>query len=105
MPLLAGRLGPPWLLALLAASLLLSYAIVFQAGFADQRLRQQQRGLFQHPLSETAAAYLVSLLVSVAMLWFFHQLGPADPWHLWLQYTIVLGLPATIGGAAGRLAV
>lgn len=50
-------------------------------------------------------SYLVSLLSAAFMLWFFHRLGPNDPWQIWLSYTIVLGLPATVGGAAGRLAV
>ncbi|MGB3613311.1 MAG: DUF2391 family protein [Elainellaceae cyanobacterium] len=39
------------------------------------------------------------------MLWFFHQLNFNDPWSLWLQYTLLLGLPASVGGAAGRLAI
>ncbi|MEQ8961449.1 MAG: DUF2391 family protein, partial [Coleofasciculus sp. C2-GNP5-27] len=32
-------------------------------------------------------------------------LSLSDPWFLWLRYTLLLGLPATIGGAAGRLAI
>ncbi len=105
VPLLAANLSPPWFLALMAASLLISYAIVFEAGFADQRSRQRQRGIFQRPVSETIVSYLVALLVAAVMLWFFRQFGLEDPWHLWLKYTIVLGLPAAVGGAAGRIAV
>ena len=66
----------PWLLALMAAS-----------------------------LSETIASYLVSLIASSLMLYFFHQVSFDDPWSIWLSYFIILGLPATIGGAAGRLAL
>ena len=95
----------PWLLALMAASLLISYGIVFEAGFADQQKRQQQQGIFQRPLSETIASYLVSLIASSLMLYFFHQVSFDDPWSIWLSYFIILGLPATIGGAAGRLAL
>ena len=105
VPMLAAGLHPPGLLALMAASLLLSYGIVFESGFADQRARRQQRGIFQRPISETIVSYLVSLLVAAGMLWFFRQFGLEDPWHMWLKYTIVLGLPAAVGGAAGRLAV
>jgi uncharacterized membrane protein len=44
-------------------------------------------------------------MASVLMLLFFQKLSFADPWFLWMRYTILLGLPASIGGAAGRLAV
>ncbi len=105
VPMLAASLSGPWLLALMAASLLISYGIVFASGFADQGARQRQQGLFQRPISETVASYLVSLLMAALMLWFFRQVGLEDSWQMWLQYSIVLGLPTTIGGAAGRLAV
>lgn len=103
--LLAAAASAPWLLAIIGASLVISYGIVFAAGFANQEKRQQQRGLFQSPQSETIISYLISLLASAVMLGFFQQLSFADPWNVWLSYTIVLGLPATVGGAAGRLAI
>lgn len=105
IPMLAAAVQPPWLLLFVLVSLLVSYGIVFEAGFSDQQRRIQQRGIFQHPLSETIAAYLFSLMASVMMLVFFQQLSVFDPWKIWLEYTILLGFPATIGGAAGRLAV
>lgn len=105
VPMLAAAISPPWLLALMAASLAISYAIVFQAGFSDQQKRRQQKGIFQRPLSETTISYLVSLLASAVMLLFFQKVTLADPWRMWLEHTLVLGLPATIGGAAGRLAI
>lgn len=101
--MLAAGVSPPWLLVMIAASLLISYGIVFQAGFVNQAKRRQQQGIFQRPLSETIAAYLISLLAAMLMLCFFQQLTFEDPWSTWLSYTIVLGLPATVGGAAGRL--
>jgi putative integral membrane protein (TIGR02587 family) len=105
VPMLAAAISPPWLLALMATSLVISYAIVFQAGFSDQQKRRQQKGIFQRPLSETTVSYLVSLLASALMLFFFQKVTLADPWRMWLEHTLVLGLPATIGGAAGRLAI
>lgn len=102
---LAAAVTGPWLLLFIAVSLLLSYGIVFQASFANQAKRRQQRGIFQRPLSETVMSYLVSLFAAALMLWFFHQLSLSDPWSMWLSYTLLLGLPATIGGAAGRLAI
>jgi putative integral membrane protein (TIGR02587 family) len=105
VPLIAAALSSPWLLAIVAASLLLSYVIVFEASFGSEQARRAQPGLFQSPVSETLISYLISLLVSALMLWLFQPVRAADPPSLWLSYTIVLGLPATIGGAAGRLAV
>ncbi|MBD0270148.1 MAG: TIGR02587 family membrane protein [Cyanobacteria bacterium Co-bin8] len=103
IPMLEAAISPPWLLALLVVSLVLSYCIVFVAGFTAQRQRRQQIGLFQRPLTETVLTYLVSLLTAACMLWFFHRLGLRDPWFLWFKETLILGLPATLGGAAGRL--
>jgi putative integral membrane protein (TIGR02587 family) len=103
--MLAAAASPPWELAMIATSLLISYGIVFQAGFSDQKKRREQKGIFQQPLSETIMSYLVSLLASAFMLWFFQKLSFSDPWTMWLDHTLMLGLPATIGGAAGRLAI
>ncbi|MEM9979839.1 MAG: DUF2391 family protein, partial [Cyanobacteria bacterium P01_D01_bin.2] len=93
-----------WLLLIMAASLLVSYAIVFASGFSDRALRRQQ-GRLLSPVTETLAAYLVALAASVIMLVFFQQLSLQDPWQEWLSDTIVLGFPAAIGGAAGRLLI
>ncbi len=102
---LAAASSPPTLLAVMATSLLISYSIVFQAGFGDQAKRREQRGVFQHPITETVAAYLVALVASAAMLVFFRTLQPGDPWPMVLDHVLLLGLPAAIGGAAGRLAI
>ncbi|MEH2002480.1 MAG: TIGR02587 family membrane protein [Nostoc sp.] len=105
IPMLAAAASPPWQLAMIVTSLLISYGIVFQAGFSDQQKRKQQKGIFQRPASETIMSYLVSLLAGAFMLWFFQKLTFSDPWTMWLDHTLMLGLPATIGGAAGRLAI
>ncbi|HEY9597770.1 MAG TPA: TIGR02587 family membrane protein [Cyanophyceae cyanobacterium] len=105
VPMLNASVSPPWLLVIVATSLLISYGIVFEAGFTTQKKRRQQQGLFQRPISETVVSYLVSLFAAALMLLFFHKLSFDDPWTLWLNYTLILGLPATIGGAAGRLAI
>ena len=102
---LAAAVSEPWLLAIITTSLLISYAIVFQAGFSAQEKRKHQKGIFQKPFSETMICYLVSLIAAAAMLWFFQKLAWDDPWTIWLQHSIILGLPTTIGGAAGRLAI
>ncbi len=102
---LAAAVSEPWLLAIIATSILISYAIVFQAGFSAQDKRRQHKGIFQKPFSETMICYLVSLIAAAIMLWFFQKLTWSDPWTIWLEHSIILGLPTTIGGAAGRLAI
>lgn len=95
----------PWLLAVVVVSLLLSYSIVFQANFTRQGQRQKQEGLFQGPLSETVFSYLLSLMMSGLMLGFFQKIDPAGPLEIAFRQVLILGLPATIGGAAGRLVI
>lgn len=102
--LIAAALPSLWLLLVIAASLGLSYTIVFASGFTD-RAERQQRGLLLSPGTETLMAYLVALTASVTMLVLFRQLHPGDPWQEWLSDTLVLGLPASVGGAAGRILV
>jgi putative integral membrane protein (TIGR02587 family) len=95
--------GPIWLLAIMAASLLIAYASVFVAGFTGQTRRRTSPGLLQHPVIETVASYVVALAASAIMLSLFQR---ADaPASVVLSHVIVLGLPAAIGGAAGRLAL
>jgi len=103
VPMIAASLTPGRLLLIVAASLVISYAIVFVAGFVGQEQRRGHAGVVQRPLSETIVCYLVALLVSALLLSLFQRGGP--PWADLLARSIVLGLPAAVGGAAGRLAV
>ena len=105
IPMISSSLEPTRLLLIMASSLLLSYIIVFEANFGAQRQRRAQSGLFQGPISETVAAYLIALAAATLMLWLFQVIRIGDPINQWVSYIIVLGLPCTIGGAAGRLAV
>jgi putative integral membrane protein (TIGR02587 family) len=104
IPMIAAALSPARLLIIIAMSLLLSYVIVFEASFGMQQARIDQPGIFQSPITETIISYLVSLLMAMIMLWLFQLLRVDDPPSQWISYIIVLGLPATIGGAAGRIA-
>lgn len=105
VPMLAAALGPPYLLALVAVSLGVSFCIVFVAGFSNEEQRREQQGILQHPVTETVACYLIALVVAAAMLWFFQRFDASSPWQESLSHVLVLGLPASVGGAAGRLAV
>ncbi|MEM8503859.1 MAG: TIGR02587 family membrane protein [Cyanobacteria bacterium P01_D01_bin.1] len=102
---LVAAIDGPWLLLTVLVSLLLSYSIVFQANFTRQDQRRLQSGFFQGPLSETVFSYLLSLMAAGLMLSFFGKLDPNAPIELAFRQILILGLPATVGGAAGRLAV
>jgi putative integral membrane protein (TIGR02587 family) len=103
VPMVASGMSPGWLVLAVAASLLVSYAVVFVAGFSGQDRRHRQRGVFQRPVTETLVTYVVALVVAAVLLWVFQRdLGP--PADL-LARVVVLGLPAAVGGAVGRLAL
>jgi putative integral membrane protein (TIGR02587 family) len=105
VPMITAALAPGWLLGFVAASLAISYAIVFEAGFSNEEQRRSQDGVLQHPLTETVAGYLLALAAAAVMLWFFQRIGEGEPAGVSLNHVVVLGLPAAVGGAAGRLAV
>lgn len=105
VPMLTAAMSPAWICALVAVSLLVSYGIVFAAGFGSQDDRRQSQGVIQHPITETVICYLLALVAAAFMLWFFQRWEPGDPFDMVLHQTIVLGLPAAVGGAAGRLVV
>ena len=89
------------LAAIIVLSLLLSYGIVFASGFD----KGEGQGPFHHSLTETVLSYFVSLLVAGALLYLLDVIHSGTPIHLIFSMVIVLALPATIGGAAGRLVI
>ena len=105
VPMLTAAMSPLWLMALVLLSLGVTYLIVFSAGFGDVEARRQQQGVLQHPWTETLASYLVALAVAGMLLSLFQQFDGKDAWTDVLSQIVVLGLPAAVGGAAGRLAV
>ena len=103
VPMLAAELDYAHQLALIALSLALTYIVVFASGFGTGQ--HEQRGPFQSPLTETVLAYLLSLLVALVALTLLDRVEWGDPLGEILAMVLVLGLPATVGGAAGRLVV
>jgi putative integral membrane protein (TIGR02587 family) len=101
VPMLAAGLDTGHLIALVAFSLLVGYVIVFASGFDEPH----PEGLFQRPITETTLAYVVSLAVSLVTLYLFHQFDTTDPFQSVVEQTLVLGVPTTVGGAAGRLVI
>lgn len=86
-------------------SVMVSYAIVFAAGFAGEQRRLETRGPFQHPVVETVSAYVIALCVAVASLWLFGRIDADTPWFVVYMNAVLLGFPASVAAAAGRLAV
>ena len=105
IPMLSAELSYWHLLGVMGLSLVLSYIIVFESEFSPQQDRNEA-GPFQHPMTETILSYLVALLVALSALYLFDQLEfGTSPFMDILSMTLVLGLPAAIGGAAGRILV
>lgn len=76
-------------LALIAFTLIVTYALVFVSGFGPQHRGPRRKGIFQQPLSETALAYVVSLVVAFVTLSIFNQIGPSDPREGELEVRVV----------------
>lgn len=89
---------------LMLFSLAASYAIVFLADFAE-RPPHFAEGALGHPVTETFAAYLLSLAVSYGFLWAFQHIDLATPLHLQLEAMVMMGYVTTIGGSAGRVLI
>lgn len=105
VPMLTTEVPKFHLPVLIVFSLVLSYAIVFAADFGDQQRRHATPGPFQRPVTETVLAYLTSLATCAAMLWLYGQIDSSTSWSVAFASVVILALPATIGAAAGRLAV
>jgi putative integral membrane protein (TIGR02587 family) len=101
IPMIAAALDYGHLIAVVAFSLLLSYGIVFASGFD----RHRPDGPFQHPFTETMLAYVVSLVIAFIALYLFNQVMMDDPLLSIVEQVIVLSVPTTVGGAAGRLVI
>lgn len=86
---------------LIGLSLLLSYIIVFASGFDEA----SPPGLFQHPLPETMLSYVISLAIAFTLLVLFDRVSLEDPLYEIIRQTVVLAVPASIGGAGGRLVI
>lgn len=103
--LVAQRLSPLGLIAIAGFSLALSYGMIFIADFTGSEARRNDPGILQSPIGETVLAYAVALTISLTAVCFFHSVEIAESPYTVVALTVSLGLPAAIGGAAGRLIV
>lgn len=102
---IASRITAVHLLALIAFSVLLAYGMIFVAEWSGLERRRRSPGLLQTPLGETLTAYALALGIGIVLLHLFHDIRLTESPFTTVAATVVLALPATIGGAAGRLLV
>lgn len=92
----------PWIVLL---SLVVSYVIVYAAGFAGESNRHRRRGALDHPITETILAYMVAIIVVWGCLMIFGRIAIDSPFTEVYAKTVLLAFPASMAAAAGRLAV
>lgn len=86
-------------------SLLVSYSVVFAAGFSGEAKQHATPGLLQSPFAETLTAYVAAVIVSLAVLWLFGRFDEEATLFEIYAKTVLLAFPASMAAAAGRLAV
>lgn len=101
--LISSRLAPLQLLAVLGFSLVLCYVILFASEFREHKVHVQS--LAQHPFSETLLTCATSLVVAVGLLLLLGDRSIVNDPATFAASAVALGLPAIVGGAAGRLLV
>lgn len=99
--MIAARLSGWQHLALVAASLILCYIILFATGFEEHHVFVQS--LFQNQAVETLVTCAVAYVIAAALLYFLGYVDPVAQPAVLAAHLAVLGLPACVGGAAGRL--
>ncbi|MBW3623538.1 MAG: TIGR02587 family membrane protein [Armatimonadetes bacterium] len=100
--LIAVRLTPWGLFTLLIAELIFCYIILFASGFQKREVYMKD-SVFQKPWAETCVASALSLTVAGGLYWLIGFQGQSASLPAFISATVSLGLPAVVGGAAGRL--
>ena len=104
-PMLLGIEAEWWLLLLVVpATLAMTFAIVFHAGFRGGRAVEGGGSPLDNPIGETLAAYAISLLVSLLLLWAFGRTDGVSASAI-VGQMVMLAVVASFGAAAGRLLI
>lgn len=103
MELMAAHAGWWRLAAVVAASVLAAYLILFELEFQGQSIRVRGRGRLAL-LGEAAVVYAVALAVGAGLLASYGHLA-GRPVEVWVQETVVLGLMGTVGASAAQVVV
>lgn len=89
------------LAALVVASLVVTYLVLYELEFRGQSMRLKQRSRLWHS-AQTCVVYTTALVVALGLLIALGSLG-AEPLSTWVRRTVALSLPATIGAGAARV--
>ena len=100
MVLIAFKMSPWHMIALILFSLLILHAFVYALGFSGQE-EKPEGGAF---LAYTVAGYGIALLISLFVLWTFGRTDGVAITEV-AGMTAVLGFPAAVGAAIARLVV
>ena len=101
MILIANRMSPAHVAALVVVSIGLMHAIVYKVGFAGQEEHDRPLSAFVH---FTLAGYGLVLLTSLYVLWVFGRTQGHGLAEI-VDAVVVLSFPGAIGAAAARLLV
>ncbi|HEU5089557.1 MAG TPA: TIGR02587 family membrane protein [Roseiflexaceae bacterium] len=99
VPIIATSSSAPKLIGMLLLACFLAGTILL---YSLQRGEQQDRATPLELAMATALTVTVALAVSAMLLWFFNRFDGRSLYHC-VALTIVLGVPASLGAAAGRL--
>ncbi|MDX1664431.1 MAG: DUF2391 family protein [Candidatus Promineifilaceae bacterium] len=89
------------ILALIFFSLLVTYMIIYRNSLMPERPSEREATPLD-PLTDTMMNYSVALLIAALTLYLFDRIEFGNPLLHVVTQIVVLGLPATVGGAVGR---
>ena len=101
--MIAVEATPVQILLMALVSLLLSVVVVYFSDFKGTASKASEDLLFWLTF-DTCLSYLVALLASAMVLWFFGRYENVSFWTGFSQ-TIVLGVLSSLGASAGRLLI
>jgi putative integral membrane protein (TIGR02587 family) len=104
MVLIAFKMTPWHALALVVFEIFAMHAIIYGMNFQGTPMESGRHATWRLLVRYTLPGYVIALLVSAYLLWTFGRFESYSL-HWMVFYTVVLGLPASIGGAAGRLVI
>lgn len=102
MTLIAYKMTTWHAIALLIVEVLIMHAFLYAMEFGGAPEVPRGTPWWSVLLRFTMPGLVVALAVSAYLLWTFGRFESFDP-HWLVMFTLVLGLPCAIGGAAGRL--
>lgn len=101
--IIASKQTPTTLLLMLASQLLICYIILYAADFKEHKVFKKTP--MQSPVAEIIITAALSLVVAAVMLSLMGYGHAFNSLYVFISSVIILGLPAIIGGAAGKAIV